>query len=306
MLQTWDADYVANGCLGPPPGGSSTDNSISTCVVSVSIAVVAGLGAALIAGYARATSLYRLLASGFCGLLALGYASATIGGQVTADFQGMWFGLSALSVEGASALLSLLGAEVLIISYRSAFEIRANLRSAMVALALPPLVATAFTNDGSIPVLYLCAILVFMTALWSVRAVTDLPGRPMLKAISSEFMLAGLILKAVLEESCGAPGYEDCWVNCPLPNMPLFNHSALSNIFFCLGLYLLSVTMYLWPDLPSQGGGYELDAHGESYLWSGNTNQADSPIVFDAAAQDDARYSQACEQGCRNGACIIM
>lgn len=58
-------------------------------------------------------------------------------------------------------------------------------------------------------------------------------------------LLAGLMVQVLLEGTCGSPGYQDCFQECPLPTNPaVFNHNAVFHILVAVGLTLQAIGWY--------------------------------------------------------------
>lgn len=52
---------------------------------------------------------------------------------------------------------------------------------------------------------------------------------------------AGIVLQFILSGTCGGDGFEDCFVDCPLPNPTIFNHNALFHLFVIVGYMLMTI-----------------------------------------------------------------
>lgn len=60
------------------------------------------------------------------------------------------------------------------------------------------------------------------------------------KALGAATMIGGNLIQLILAPKCGDAAYEECFVNCPLPDPTVFNHNGLFHVVFLIGLMILA------------------------------------------------------------------
>ena len=60
------------------------------------------------------------------------------------------------------------------------------------------------------------------------------------KALGAATMIGGNLIQLILAPKCGDAAYEECFVDCPLPNPMVFNHNGLFHVVFLIGLMILA------------------------------------------------------------------
>lgn len=282
LSQAWDGSYVADGCSGQPLQGSNVDDSWGTCILCFVVATI-GLGALLAMARKHRedeqANLYWVLALNYFGWTSVAFAVAGLTHRLA--LVDPWSRGVSLPRDLASTALGLLGVELLTATFPRVQAFSMHLRLLVVfALCLAMLAAIFATHHVAIAGVFAGLVLTVMLGLWSYRTLYELPGAPAIKAVGAQVMIAGLAVHHLLDDTCGPGGYADCWVNCPLPGAPNFNHNSLSSLLFSLGLHMLGVAMYVCPDIAMEGI--------SDYLMVSETSHMQS---FEELTLEDAKHA---------------
>jgi hypothetical protein len=69
------------------------------------------------------------------------------------------------------------------------------------------------------------------------------------KVLAMLLSAVGLVVQVSLAGTCGGPGYERCFEDCPLPNAGSFNHNAVFHLFLVASFAAYGIAEAIAPSL---------------------------------------------------------